>query len=349
MSFLRNVASGLRALFRKKQTEGEMDEELRGYLEESAKDKMRSGVSPEEAARGARVEMGSMESVKEGVRSTGWEYGVETIWQDMRYAVRQLRKSAGFTAATVLTLGLGIGANLAIFLIAYGVFLRPLPFPHPDRVVRIERSYGGDHLEQAYSGTTALFLRRMNRTLEATAAYDYFSGNANIVESNGTIPLKLLGVTPDFFRVFAMDPILGRGFRAEDAVANAEPVAVISHSLWREHYSANPNIIGRAITIGSQLYTVVGVASPDFRLDSKVDTWAPLQISEAPDDGSNEYNVVARLRPGVTRAQADDDLKRVRLEQKNVYPKDFGIKMSRCGLSIIRSLWWAVCAPCLRC
>ncbi len=120
-----------------------MDEELRGYLEESAKDKMRAGFSSEAAARVARVEMGSTESVKEGIRSTGWEYGVETVWQDVRYGVRQLRKNAGFTTAAVLTLGLGIGANLAIFLIAYSVFLRPLPFPHPDRVVRIERSYGG--------------------------------------------------------------------------------------------------------------------------------------------------------------------------------------------------------------
>jgi predicted permease len=320
MSLLRNVVSGLRALFRKKRTEEEMDEELRGYLEESAKDKMRAGISAEAAARGARVEMGSMESVKEAVRSTGWEYGAETVWQDVRYGVRQLRKNAGFTTAAVLTLGLGIGANLAIFLIAYSVFLRPLPFPHPDRVVRIERSYGGDYLEQAYSGTTALFLRRMNRTLEATAAYDYIPRNANIVESDGTVPLKLLSATPDFFHVFAMEPILGRGFNAQDGVPNSAPVAVVSYSLWQEHFSGDPHIVGRAITIGSQLYTVIGVASPLFRLDSKVDIWVPLKITESPTDGSSEYNVVARLGPGVTRGQAEDDLKRVLLELKNTYP-----------------------------
>lgn len=282
MSLVRHVASGLRALFRKRRTDEEMDEELRGYLEESAKDKMRLGLSAEAAARGARVEMGSTESVKEGIRSTGWEYGAETVWHDVRYAFRQLRKNAGFTTAAVLTLGLGIGANLAIFLIAYSVFLRPLPFPHPDQVVRIERSYGGDHLEQAYSGTTALFLRRMNRTLEATAAYDYIPGNANIVESDGTIPLKFLSVTPDFFHVFAMEPVLGRGFNAHDALPNSGPVAVISYPLWQEHFSADPHIVGRAITIGSQLYTVIGVASPLFRLDSKVDTWVPLKSLNLP-------------------------------------------------------------------
>src|SRR5580692_11072912 len=108
MSLLLNIVSGLRALFRKKRTEDEMDEELRGYLEESAKDKMRAGIGLEAAARRARVEMGSIESVKEGVRSVGWEYGAETVWQDVRYGVRQLRKNAGFTTAAVLTLGLGI-------------------------------------------------------------------------------------------------------------------------------------------------------------------------------------------------------------------------------------------------
>jgi predicted permease len=342
MGLIGNLTAGLRALMGRTRVEGEMDEELRGFMNASVEDKKRAGMTPEEAARAARVEMGSMETVKEGIRSTGWEYGVETVWHDVRYGVRQLCKHMGFTTATVLTLGLGIGANLAIFLIAYSVFMRPLPFPHPERVVRIERSYGGDHLEQAYSGTTALFLRRTNRTLEATAAYDFIPSNANIVESNGTIPLKLLGVTPDFFRVFAMEPVLGRGFNAQDGVPNSSLVAVISYSLWQEQFSADPHIVGRAITIGSQLYTVVGVASPLFRLDSKVDTWIPLQITEAPTDQSNEYNVVARLRPRVTRGQAEDDLKRVLLELKDAYPafwdKDSSIRAVDYQESLVGSL-----------
>ena len=201
------------------------------------------------------------------------------------------------------------------------MFLRPLPFPHPDRIVRLERAYDGVVSGPAHSGTKVLFVRRMNRTLEATAAYEYIPANANLVESNGTIPLKLLGVTPDFFRTFAMDPILGREFSEQDAIPNSSDVAVISYPLWHEHYSADPNILGRAITIGTRLYTVIGVASPVFRLDSRVDAWVPLRIGESPDDQSNEYNIVARLRPGITRTQAEEDLRRVDLELKNTYPK----------------------------
>jgi hypothetical protein len=137
MSFLRNLAGGLRALFRKEQVEQEMDEELRGYLDVAAKEKMRAGMSRDEALRAARVEMGSMESVKEGVCAAGWEFSVETLWQDLRYGARQLRRDPGFAAVAVLSLALGIGATTAVFSIVDTVFLRPLPHPDQDRLVSI--------------------------------------------------------------------------------------------------------------------------------------------------------------------------------------------------------------------
>jgi len=243
------------------------------------------------------------------------------LYQDVVYALRQLRKTAGFTFSTVLTLALGIGANLTVFLVLYGVLLRPLPFPQPDQLVRIERSYPSGVVAPAYSATIALFMRRTNRSFDSAAAYDYIPSNVNLVQDGEAIPLKALRATSDFFRVFAMEPAIGRGFNAQDMILNAPGVAVISESLWRQRFSSDPNILGRPITLGNKPFSVIGVARPEFRLDAKADVWVPLQIVEAPKERGNNFNFVARMRPGVTRSQAETDLKNVLLRLRNTYPE----------------------------
>ena len=240
--------------------------------------------------------------------------------QDVPYAVRQLRKTPGFTFATVLTLALGIGANLTVFLLLYGVLLRPLPFPHPERVVRVERSYANGVAVPAYSGTVALFLRRTSHSFDSAAIYDYIPSNVNLVQEGEAIPLKALRTTSDFFHVFAMEPALGRDFNPGDMVQNAPGVAVISNAVWRERFASDPNILGKAITLGNRSYSIIGVARPEFRLDGKVDVWIPLPIVESPKDSGHEYNLVARLRPGISRTQAEADLKDGLLQLKNTYP-----------------------------
>jgi hypothetical protein len=243
------------------------------------------------------------------------------LYQDVVYALRQLRKTAGFTFSTVLTLALGIGANLTVFLVLYGVLLRPLPFPQPEQLVRIERSYPSGVVAPAYSATIALFMRRTNRSFDSAAAYDYIPSNVNLVQDGEAIPLKALRATSDFFRVFAMEPAIGRGFNAQDMILNAPGVAVISDSLWRQRFSSDPNILGRPITLGNKPFSVIGVARPEFRLDAKADVWVPLQIVEAPKERGNNFNFVARMRPGVTRSQAETDLKNVLLRLRNTYPE----------------------------
>jgi hypothetical protein len=242
------------------------------------------------------------------------------LTQDLIYAVRQLRKSPAFTGAAVLTLALGIGANLTVFLILYGVLLRPLPFPQPQQLMRINRLYFGDHLSPAYAGTKTLFMHRASRTLESAAAYDYVPSHVNLLRGNQVVPLDALRVTSDFFRVFQMEPKIGRGFSAADMVPNAAGVAVLSDTAWRQQFAADPNILGRPITLGNKQYTVIGVANPAFRLDAKTDVWTPLPITESAEDHSNEYNFIARLKSGVTRAQAEDDLRRTLLQLKSTYP-----------------------------
>jgi predicted permease len=240
--------------------------------------------------------------------------------QDVPYAVRQLRKTPGFTFATVLTLALGIGANLTVFLLLYGVLLRPLPFPHPERVVRVERSYANGVAVPAYSGTVALFLRRTSHSFESAAIYDYIPSNVNLVQQGEAIPLKALRATSGFFRVFDMEPAMGRGFNPGDMIQNAPGVVVISNALWRERFASDPNILGKAITLGNRPYSIIGVARPEFWLDAKSDAWIPLPIVESPEDQGHEYNMAARLRPGISRTQAEADLKDGLLQLKNTYP-----------------------------
>src|SRR6204780_2203409 len=160
--------------------------------------------------------------------------------QDVAYALRQLRKTAGFTFATVLTLALGIGANLTVFLILYGVLLHPLPFPQPEQLVRIERSYPSGAVVPTYSATVALFMRRSNRSFDSAAAYDYIPSNINLVQGGEAIPLKALRTTPGFFRVLAMEPANGCGFNGQNINLNAPGVVVISGPLWRQRFSSDP-------------------------------------------------------------------------------------------------------------
>jgi predicted permease len=240
--------------------------------------------------------------------------------QDVAYAVRQLRKTPGFTFATVLTLALGIGANLTVFLLLYGVLLRPLPFPHPEQLVRVERSYPNGDTSPAYSGTVGLFLRRATDSFESAAIYDYIPSNVNLVQEGEAIPLKAQRTTSDFFRVFAMEPAMGRGFNAGDMIPNAPGAVVISDAMWRERFASDPNILGKAITLGNHTYSVIGVARPEFRLDARVDVWIPLPIVESPTDQGHQYNLVARLRPDVSRTQAQADIKDALLQLKNTYP-----------------------------
>src|SRR6266550_7307998 len=172
MSLFRNFATGLRSLFRKNQVYRDLDEELGAYLEMEAAEKMRQGVSRKDALREVRLERGSLEVTKELVRSGGWEFFVETCWQDLRFAARMLRKNPGFTSIAVLTLALGIGATTAVFSAIDTVLLQPLPYAHPEQLMLISESLpklGGDDVGVAAG--EYLDYRDRNRSFAQAAAY----------------------------------------------------------------------------------------------------------------------------------------------------------------------------------
>jgi hypothetical protein len=237
------------------------DQRLRDEMEEhvtlQTEDNIRAGMAPAEAHRQAVLKFGAVGSVRETYHAEEGLPFVEGVLQDFRYAIRLLRKSPGFTAAAVLTLALGIGANLTVFLVLYGVLLKPLPFPGPRQLVRIERSYSGGITVPAYSGTKALFFQRASHAFTTMAAYDYVPSHANLVQGDGAVPISVLRVTSDFFNVFDMEPAMGRGFHTEDMVPNGPGVVVLSDALWRYQFGGDPEIVGRAISLGNRSYTVI--------------------------------------------------------------------------------------------
>ncbi|MGH9344747.1 MAG: ADOP family duplicated permease [Terriglobia bacterium] len=319
MRSLRRLFARISNFAAKRRGDERLREEMKEHVALQTEENMRAGMAPAEAQRQAVLKFGAAESIRESYHAEEGLPIIEGLLQDFRYAFRVLGKSPGFAIAAVATLALGIGANLTVFLVLYGVWLRPLPFPHPQQLVRIERSFPNG-TSQSYPGTKALFFQRMNRTFSSMAAYDSLPSHANLLRGDNAVPISVLRVTSGFFRTFDLQPAIGRGFTAKDMLPNAAGVIVLSDALWRRQFNADPNILGKVISVGNRSYTVIGIANPRFALDVKSDAWTPLPIVESPEDKVNFYNLVGRMKSGVTAAAAAADLHRVMLELKNTYP-----------------------------
>ena len=231
MSLFRNLAMGIRALFRKGQEEQEMDEELRAYLDAAVKEKMRSGMTRDKALRAARVEMGSLESVKEEIRASGWEAAVQALWQDLRYGARQLRRSPGFTAVAVLTLALGIGLNTAIFSMVNALLLRPLPVEHPEQIYTLAVQGKRGWLSNAFSCPNFQDIRNQTNAVFSDVAAVQISSTTGLRVNGKSERMWTNFVTGDFFPMLGVHPALGRFFLpSEGRVADADPILVLGYS-----------------------------------------------------------------------------------------------------------------------
>src|SRR5260370_41335613 len=218
MSLLRNLSDGLRSLFRKERVEGELDEELRGFLEMAAEEKMKQGMSSKDALRAVRLERGNLEVTKEVVRSAGWESVLETCWRDMRFGVRTLRKSPAFTAVVVLTLTLGIGANTAIFTLLHASLWRPLPVKDPQEIFHLMRTSSEGDFAGEFSYSFPLF-QQLSKIADS-------SGEMFATEPVGSRKFSLdmqskerivgEAVSANFFSFLHVRPILGRLLEPQD-------------------------------------------------------------------------------------------------------------------------------------
>jgi len=221
---------------------------------------------------------------------------------DLRYAVRTLRTNPGFTAIAVAALALGIGANTAIFTVVNTVLLQPLPYPEPDRIMRVARKFPDG---QGSSVSIPKYMTwRQNDVFESMALYAFGAQTVNVGAGDRPEPAKAGSVSRDYFRVFAASPAIGRTFSTAEDLPHGPAVMILSHGLWQSRFAADPTIIGRSIPLDGKPTTVVGIMPQSFVSDPPGDLWIPLQADPASTNQGHYLNAAGRLKPGVTVEQA---------------------------------------------
>jgi hypothetical protein len=265
MSILRGIAGGLRSLFRKEQVSKELDEELNAFLEMAAEEKIKEGMSRKEALRAVRLERGSLEITKEVVRSAGWESFVETCWQDLRFGLRMLLKHPGFTALTVSTLALGIGANTAVFAVVNGVLLRPMPFPRADRLFLVSLTPRGGPFEwqPGVSDDDYLAFRDQDQAFANVASFTTGT-KANLTGAGDPVEIPVAFVTAEFFATLRTNAEIGRTFLTGEGEPGNDNFVVLSDELWRGRFASDSEVLGKTVRLDGVSRTVIGVMPPGF-------------------------------------------------------------------------------------
>ena len=255
---------------------------------------------------------------------------MKSLWQDIRFGLRVLAKSPGFTVTAVLTLALGIGANTAVFTVVYGVLLRPLPFPQPDRIVQLAETYKDQIADMSLTATE---LRRLG---SYSSPFQYVAGitevGYNLAVGNNAVHIQGMPAGSDYFRVLGVAPEMGRDFVAADDAGEGQHVAIVTYNLWQHYLAADPNPIGKPILLNGEPFTVIGVMPRTFATvgqsgapdSSAPDVWTPLAlVAKTMGSGSN-IDVLARLKAGVTPAELAANSALILQDFHRDFPEDVG-------------------------
>jgi putative ABC transport system permease protein len=308
------------------------EDRLRAEIEEhialQTEENIRAGMSPTEGRRLALLKLGAIEPIKEAYRDQESIPFLENLFLDLKYGVRMLRKAPGFTAVAVITLALGIGANTAVFSIVYGVVFRPLPYPQPDRIVELTESSPRGSGEKDVTYDELRFLQEHNSTFQFLAGYTVQGYNLRV--DNKTERVKGQPISTDYFHVLGIRPMLGRDFLADDNIGNGAHVAILSYGMWQRQMSGDRETIGRTVTLDGEPFTVIGVmppgleASVDPILPGDTDVWTPLAlVSQTAGSGEN-IEVLGRLGPGLSLAQAQSQMRSITAEFRKTFPQELG-------------------------
>ena len=313
---------GRRWFSRKKNWEQDMRDELRFHIERQTAANIAAGMPPEEARRQAVLQLGAIEAVKEDCREQRRGFWLESLYADVRYGLRILRKSPGFTVIAILTLALGIGANTAIFSVVQGVLLAPLPYNEPERLVMVWQY--NLTLKHAISVSYPDFLdwQRNARSFQQMAAFD--SQDRNLTAPGTPEHLNGEEISSGFLSTLGIKPILGREFSPEEDQHGGPPVVIISNRLWRNRFAASTAAVGKSVTLDGMDYTVVGVLPADFRVvGEEADVYVPPGQGDPLIFGDRTIHpilCVARLKPGVTIAQSEAEMGAIQEHLDRLYP-----------------------------
>jgi putative ABC transport system permease protein len=323
------------SLFHRDQLNHDLDEELGAYVDLVSAEKVRSGMSPEEAYRATRREMGGVDQVRQRVRDIRAGAWLEQFVQDLRYTIRALIKNPAFTLVAIATLALGIGANAAIFSVVDAVLLRPLPYSNPGQLVDMSEDQSKAGISGAgISWPAFTLLHDHNRSFSGIVGLAIHA--LTLTGQGEPADVSTVAVTPDFFSLFGVPPLLGRTLFPPDGAESAAPVVILSENLWRSHFGADPSVIGRMIALDQRSFTVAGVMPASFRTPfvGQIDQmWIPLvqdplfsQWRTRPPE-THWLPLIARLQDGVTLAQAQAELQTINAELERQFPEEHGWRL----------------------
>ena len=329
MKSLRRLLARLRSLPTRQAQDDRLREEMEEHIALQTAENLRAGLSAIEARRQALVRFGGVQQTLEQHRESRGLPWLDLLMQDLRFALRTLRRDRGFTIVAVLILTLGIGANIAVFSVVNTILLRPLPFRDPERLVRIvEKEAGTNESGRTYTADATQDFEEQNRSFQSVSGYFAFTGpdNFKLVGNGQPLPVTGILVAEGFFQTLGVEPSLGRLFRHEEFVQHSQPAVLLSYWFWKRQFDADPSVVGRAINLSNTSVIVAGVLPDTFDFGSvfspgaKIDLFAPYIMDDFRDDG-NDLALVGRLKQGVSLAaaqrEADEIFPRLLFEHKH--------------------------------
>jgi predicted permease len=326
---VRELAGRIRSFFQKRKLDGDLENEVASHLSMAIDENMRRGLSIDEARRQALIRFGGMEMAREVHRDARGLPWVDALQQDVRYALRTLRRDFGFTVIAVLILALGIGANTAVFSVIDTVLLRPLPFRDAGQLVWLEDTEGHEGLSSA-TFPVAVFeaMRSRSHSFQDMTSYFAFFGFGDYKMTGRGEPMRLVGlpVAQNFFPMLGVEPMLGRQFLKAESQVNGPRAVLLSHALWQQRFGGDPRIVGQSLTLNGQAMNVAGVLPATFDYGSvfapgtRVDFYTPVVMDDIRTYG-NTLAIIGRLKPGLTLQDARNEFQSLSPALKKSHPE----------------------------